>query len=295
MYGQNYSFQPITGTSFETTASSRRVTPAGSSRISSEGFDVANPLSDMTEQQVSRGLEVSRQQQRFWVLDQLEHTGGLHNLPMGLRFQGPVDRRTLEKSLTALSAKHDVLRSRFITEKDAPRAVISPPLPISLPIVDLTHLPQPERKNAVFSRTTAELSRRFDLEAGPVLRAILFQIDEREYWLVLFLHRIVCDSWSLRILAKEITAMYSGILNEPPFPASPQFSDFVARQTAYLHSKSSQVDLLYWKERLKGSPEGIELPADRARPAVQSFRGAEKSLIIEGEQFANLEKLCSGE
>jgi amino acid adenylation domain-containing protein/FkbM family methyltransferase len=260
-----------------------------------EGFDVVKPLPDMTEQPVSRGLEVSRQQQRFWVLDQLEHTGGLHNIPMCLRFQGPVDRKRLEKSLTALSAKHDVLRSRFITEKDAPRAVISPPLPISLAIVDLTHLPQPERKHAVFSRTTAELSQRFDLEAGPVLRAILFQTDEKEYWLVLVLHRIVCDSWSLHILAKEITALYSGPLREPSLEAIPQFSDFVAWQTDYLQDNSSQIDLVYWKERLRGLTEGIELSPDRPRPAVQSFRGAERSLIIDGELFANLEKFCSRE
>lgn len=255
---------------------------------------MAKRLSDMTKRQVSQGLEVSRQQQRFWVLDQLEETGGLHNIPVCLRFQGPVDRKTLEKSLTALSARHDVLRSQFIAERDGPRAVISPRQPISLPIVDLAHLPQLERKPAVFSRTTAELYRRFDLEAGPVLRATLFQTDEKEYWLVLVLHRIVCDSWSLHILAKEITALYSGTLNEP-LAAIPQFSDFVAWQTGHLQTKSSRADLLYWKERLKGSPEGIELPSDRTRPAVQSFRGAEKSLIIDGEQFAKLEKLCSSE
>jgi amino acid adenylation domain-containing protein len=109
------------------------------------------------------------------------------------------------------------------------------------------------------------------------------------------LHRIVCDAWSAYALAKDITELYSSALrNEVPPATNSQYSDFVAWQAGYLRSESSQIDLSYWKERLKGSPGGTELPADRARPAVQSLRGAERSVSIDGEEFANLE-LASGD
>jgi len=147
---------------------------------------------------------LSAQQRRFWVLDQLERTDAPHNVPAGLDIRGTLDLATLEKAIRVVLERHDVLRSRFVLENDEPRAVISSSGFQSLPVVSLTQMPEPQRRQAASALAVKELHQAFDLQSGPLFRATLYQLSDTEHLLALTLHKIICDSVSSLILTRKL-------------------------------------------------------------------------------------------
>ena len=240
---------------------------------------------------------LSAQQRRFWVLEQLEQNEAAHNGLACVSIDGKLDHAILEKAIRTVCATHEVLRSRFVLESDEPRAIVSDSRLESLPIVDLTQRPRAEGRQEALARSIELARSPFDLTVSPPFRATLFRSSEREHILALVVHSIICDSSSTPVLVQQIAAAYDFAAQGTSRAPSPdfQYSDYEQSQQRYLHSDESVRDLEYWKSKLKSAPVALELPADRPRPLVASFRGAEQSMVLGGELLANLRRFSNAE
>ncbi len=239
---------------------------------------------------------LSAQQLRFWVLDQLERTDAPHNAAAGLEIRGRLDPTVLNEAIRAVVERHDILRSRFLLENDEPQAVFGYSGLLSIPSVSLTHLPQAERKQTAWTLAAKEFRQAFDLQAGPLFRAALYQLSDTEHLLALTFHGIVCDTVSSLIIRKEIAASYDCIVRNASLPPpGPQYIEYTGSQEQYVHGTRYESDLAYWKNKLEGAPAGLELPTDRPRALVPSFHGAEQFSIISGETLATLRRFSQNE
>jgi amino acid adenylation domain-containing protein len=227
---------------------------------------------------------LSAQQRRFWVLEQLEQAASSHCIPISVRIHGALDVARLEEATRQVRARHDVLRSRIVMEKDEPRTVISPPTLSTLALVDLTSIPEREREPSAYAMLAKDLNQAFDLQAGPLSRATLYRLATDEHLYVLTVHRIICDWESAVILAKEDAAAYASIVADAPLPPpGAQDRDYLHSQESYLRSDAYSADLAYWKNKLQHAANGLELPSDHARPVSPSFCGAERRTLFSGD------------
>ncbi|HEY0607750.1 MAG TPA: amino acid adenylation domain-containing protein, partial [Herpetosiphonaceae bacterium] len=224
-----------------------------------------------------RALPLSFAQQRLWFLDQLQPESALYTIPLVVRLSGPLSPNALRSSLTALLARHESLRTTFgydlTTEAPEPYQRIAPPSDVALPVVELPPTADEAMIRAIVQR---EVVRPFDLQNGPLLRALLMQQDESTHLLVLVAHHIVTDGWSQSVLLRELTTLYQGYVQETPvaLPALPiQYADYAVWQRAWLSGAVLQQQMDYWRRQLAGVVP-IDLPTDRPRPAVASYRGA---------------------
>jgi amino acid adenylation domain-containing protein len=241
-------------------------------------------------------LPLSFAQQRLWFLDRLEPGSPVYNLPVALRLTGPLDPAALERGLNEVFRRHEALRTTFAEGPDGePRQIVAPFRPAALPQVDLSGLP-PDMARAEASRQSVREARRpFDLSPlsqGPVARTLLLRLGEQEHHLLLAFHHIAFDGWSVEVLRRELSAFYSGSsLAEPAF----QYGDFAVWQRRWLSGDALAAQIGYWRERLAGAPPVLELPADRPRPPVQSFRGATLPLAVPPALAAGLRGLARSE
>ncbi len=233
-------------------------------------------------------LPLSFAQERLWFLDQLVPGSWVYNMPLALQFSGRLEPAALAAALAAIVARHEVLRTSFPSLDGKPAQRIAPasealPMP---PLVDLAALPAARVRTEGLRLVAAEAARPFDLAAaGPPLRATLVRLradlsqPRGERWLVLLtLHHISADGWSLGILVRELCALYAaaveGRVADLP-PLAWQYADFAVWQRAWLTGEVLERQLAFWRERLAGAPPVIELPLDRPRPTAQSHRGSQ--------------------
>ncbi|MFD8820727.1 condensation domain-containing protein, partial [Streptomyces sp. NPDC059627] len=222
-----------------------------------------------------QALPLSFAQQRLWFLDQLEPGSTEYNLTTYLPWNETRDPRILGLALTALVARHEVLRTRLVTGPDGiARQVIDPPSPVPLPVADLSELADPlEAGRGLVAEMAAQP---FDLAHGPLIRACLIRLGERGDVLALAAHHVVFDNWSAGIFRSELTSLYEALLTGAPDPLPPlavQYADFAAWQRVWLTGEVLDRQLAYWRDRLAGAPL-LELPTDRPRPAMRSSAGA---------------------
>ncbi|MCA1633792.1 MAG: amino acid adenylation domain-containing protein, partial [Acidobacteria bacterium] len=243
------------------------------------------------------GLPLSFAQQRLWFLDQLEPGTSAYNIPAAVRLRGELDIPVLERTLSEVVRRHEVLRTTFETVGEEPRQVIHPAEPIRLGVRDLSPMAEEERE-AEAVRLAAEESRRpFDLSRDLMLRASLLRLGEQDHVVLFTLHHIASDGWSMGVLVREVAALYQSYLKgeESPLEELPiQYADYAAWQRARLQGEALEGQLSYWKRQLSGLPV-LELPTDRPRPAVQSFKGAYESLELGSELSAGLKELSRRE
>ncbi|MFL6289706.1 MAG: amino acid adenylation domain-containing protein [Thermoanaerobaculia bacterium] len=244
---------------------------------------------------VPRGgeLPASFAQERLWFLDQLGHLGdggAAYNIPAGLRLRGPLSVPALRAALDGLACRHEALRTTFaltdeMTDEMADEArvvqVVAPSLDLALPVVDLSGVPGGEALRVA----AAEAARPFDLARGPLLRALLLRTGGEEHLLVLVMHHIVSDGWSMGVLLRELARLYGGA-SLPP--AAIQYADYAAWQRGWLQGEPLRRQLDFWRGRLAGLPPLLELPADRPRPPIQGTRGGRAELPLD----APLDALC---
>ncbi|MFP2912986.1 condensation domain-containing protein, partial [Pyxidicoccus sp. 3LFB2] len=246
----------------------------------------------------TQALPLSFSQQRLWFLDQLEPGSATYNIPAVVRMEGELDISALERSFNALVQRHESLRTTFHAEASGPVQVIAPRLPVPLTAVDLTHLPEDERQPRMLRLAQEEASQPFDLTRGPLLRTTLLRLGEREHVLLLNMHHVVSDGWSLGVLIREMAALYEGFLSghEVALPELPiQYADYASWQRGWLQGEVLEKQLAYWRQQLTGAPESLELPTDRPRPVVQSFRGAQQSVALSRELSEALKLLAQRE
>ncbi|MBD1825980.1 non-ribosomal peptide synthetase [Microcoleus vaginatus GB1-A2] len=244
-------------------------------------------------------IPLSFAQQRLWFFDQFEAGKSFYNLPGAIRLKGKLNVAVLEQTFNEILNRHEALRSTFTEVQGQPIQVIAPPgTRLRLPVIDLRELPQSDRDAAVKQLSAKEAQQPFDLERGPLLRTSLLQLSEEEYVLLLTMHHIVSDGWSIGVLARELAAIYEALSagNQPQLPELPvQYADFAIWQRNWLCGEVLQTQLAYWKQQLEGAPPLLELPADRPRPPILSSEGATQSLLLSQELTAALKNLSQRE
>ena len=228
-------------------------------------------------------LPLSFGQERLWFLDQMEPGSAFYNVPLALRLGGRLEVRALAWGVAEVVRRHEVLRTRYPAVDGRPRAVIDPPRPPSLPLVDLSGL-DPERRRAEARRLVDEASRRpFDLARGPLLRALLLRVSAEEHVLLLAMHHVVSDGWSAGVLLRDLAALYRAYRLGGPAPLAElpvQYADYAAWQRDWLRGEVLEEQLAWWREELAGAPALLELPVDRPRPATQRHRGARAGIRV---------------
>jgi hypothetical protein len=228
-------------------------------------------------------------QQRLWFLDQLEPGRSLYNIPFAYRILGPLNLKALEQSLNEIVRRHEVLRTIFSTVDDQPVQVISAALPVTVQIVHHQDLPAPERESEVQRLATAEARRPFDLSKGPLFRATLFKVTEEDHVFLLTMHHIISDGWSMDVFFRELSILYEAFSlgKRSPLPELPiQYADYAIWQQQWLQGDVLENQLNYWKKQLDGASPTLELPTDRPRPSIQTFRHC--SIAIQGRKISAL-------
>ncbi len=221
-------------------------------------------------------LPLSFAQQRLWFLEQLEPGLPLYNVPSALRLRGPLDRECLRLALQGIVSRHEALRTTFSSGEPEPVQVIHPP-PSSwpLPLLDLCALPDSAREAELIRVAEQEARLPFSLERGPLLRTTLVRVAEQDHVLLLTLHHIISDGWSLGVLFRELSALYTALHEHRPESLPElraQVADIGAWQRQLLQGECLQQALSYWKQQLAGCPP-LQLPTDHPRPPVFSHRG----------------------
>jgi amino acid adenylation domain-containing protein len=245
---------------------------------------------------VPRGapLPMSFAQQRLWVQVQLEPTTTAFNFPLAMRLKGHLDIEALKRSFEALTQRHETMRTTFSVVKGQPVQVIAPEMPLPMPLVDLQHLPEQEREAEVLRRVKDDPKIVFDLMRGPMMRTTLLRLAPQEHVLILTTHHIATDAWSGAIFFRELTAFYAAFSSgtEPQLPPLPiQYADFAQWQRKWLQGEVLEAQRTYWKNHLTGLPV-LELPTDRPRPSVQTFRGDhQRMMLLSRETTAQLEEV----
>ncbi|WP_299539369.1 non-ribosomal peptide synthetase [uncultured Streptomyces sp.] len=243
-----------------------------------------------------RPMPLSFAQRRLWFLDQLEPGRAEYLIPMGLRISGPLDVAALEESLSDLVARHEVLRTRFVTDGDGtPGQIVDEPLPLPLTVRDLRSVAGADaREAAATALVDTEGFRPMDLAEGPLVRALLIRMADEDHLLSLTVHHIAFDGWSVGVLSRELTTLYTarvtGMAAGLPEPEL-QYADFAVWQRAWFTGDVLSGQLDYWRGRLAGA-EPLELPTDRRRPARRSGNGAMLTFGIPAETAAGARRLA---
>jgi acyl carrier protein len=242
-------------------------------------------------------LPLSWAQQRLWFLDQLDHAAGAaYHLPAALRLHGALDRDALRATLDRIVARHEGLRTTFASGSDGPVQVIAPAdAGFTLTEHDLRELHQLQREQALAQLNGAEAKALFDLAAGPLVRGQLIRLADDEHILLVTQHHVISDGWSMGILIKEVSALYTAFSQGQPDPLPPlaiQYADYAAWQRQWLQGDALHRQIGFWRTHLEGAPALLELPADRPRPAVQSHAGDRVALTIPAELATGLRGLA---
>ncbi|HEY0022714.1 MAG TPA: amino acid adenylation domain-containing protein [Longimicrobium sp.] len=241
---------------------------------------------------------LSFSQRRLWFLDRMEPGNAFYNLPNAVRMRGALDLPALERALGEIVRRHEALRTVFTEADGSPVQVIAPFAGFALPVEDLSGLSEADREAAARRRVGEEAARPFDLSAGPLFRAGLLRLGSEDHVLLVSMHHIVSDGWSLGILLREMSALYAAYREgrESPLPElAVQYADFAAWQHEQLAGGVLERQLAYWRERLAGAPELLELPTDHPRPAVQTYRGATVPVELSPELLERLQALGRSE
>jgi amino acid adenylation domain-containing protein len=225
---------------------------------------------------------LSFDQQRLWFMDQLEPGNTAYNMHAAIRIRGQFKKEILQKSLQEIVQRHEILRTTFVVHQGQPVQVIAKTMPVPFSIKDFSRLPEESREKEALWLAGEEARRSFDLVRGPLIHTTLLQVDEEDHLLVIVMHHIVSDAWSLTIFMHELGALYAAFLKGEPSPLSAlpvQYADYSHWQRQWLQKDVLQILLSYWTQQLKGA-RMLDLPTDRPRSARQSFRGMHKTFHL---------------
>ncbi|MBX8615752.1 amino acid adenylation domain-containing protein [Pseudomonas cichorii] len=238
-----------------------------------------------------QSLPLSFAQQRLWFLAQMEGGNEAYNIPMALSLQGALDVPALSRALARIVERHETLRSRFIALEDGAQVLFAPVADeVVLPVEDLRHNPE-----ALAERVRTEAAAPFDLTHGPVIRGRLLQVADDNHVLLLTVHHIVADGWSMGVLTRELLALYPALRmgEADPLPAlAIQYADYAVWQRQWLTGERLQQQSTYWREALGGAPTLLMLPTDRPRPAQQDFAGGSLAVHLNANLSSGLRALA---
>ncbi|WP_370640433.1 amino acid adenylation domain-containing protein [Myxococcus sp. XM-1-1-1] len=242
-------------------------------------------------------LPLSFAQQRLWFIDQLQPGSSTYNMPSFVRLSGPLDSKALQLSFDSLVSRHEALRTTFFEHDGQPFQRVSPNGELPLTRVDLRGLDEESSRTEIQRRLREEYQRPFDLSTGPLIRAQLLELSDTEHVLALNMHHIVSDGWSMGVLIQEVAALYDAFSHGRPSPLAPlsiQYADFSVWQRSWLQGPVLDAQIDYWRHQLTGI-QPLAMPIDKARPPLQTFRGATQPVLIPQAVTAKLKALCQRE
>lgn len=237
----------------------------------------------------------SLSQQRLWFLNQLEPDSPAYNIAFAVRLSGDLNVRALGQSLQTLVSRHEILRTTFSAVDGRPVQLVAPREELTLSIVDLRDYPEVEREDHARQLARDEAQRVFDLEQGPLVRTKLLRLAAREYVLLLSMHHIVSDGWSMNVFISETAALYDSYRKGRPAPLAElplQYADYAIWQREWLDSEAAESQLSYWRQHLSSVPAVLELPLDHPRTTLQATDGLKQSFVI-GPELTNRLKTLS--
>lgn len=233
-------------------------------------------------------------QQRLWFLHQLDPENVAYNMPVAIRLSGTLNRQALQDGLTEVVQRHEALRTIYPFENQQAIQRILPQGSLPIDLVDLSDRLPEAQEVTVWDRAREEARRPFNLADGPLQRALLMRLSPNKHILLLSMHHIACDGWSIGILIRELSLLYTAFAagNPSPLPVVPvQYVDFVHWQRSWLSQERVNTQLSYWKETLHGAPQMLHLPTDRPRPAMQSYNGSVRRFHFDQSLAMKLEEV----
>ncbi len=245
----------------------------------------------------SNTFALSFAQQRLWYIDQLG-ADATYNLFSAVRIAGPLDLGIIERAFNMIVQRHETLRTTFVEVAGEPFQVIGPTEPLTITLIDLQDLPAAEQTTRVQQLVTAEAQQPFDLARGPLLRVKLLRLSANEHQLLVTMHHIISDGWSIGVMLRELTLLYQALQTGQPtaLPELPiQYVDFTQWQRQWLQGPHYAEQLAYWRQQLGGELPLLELPTDYPRPLVESFRGATHYFTVPPELLPPLRQLSQQE
>ena len=239
--------------------------------------NTAKDKSRISSTERTENKPLSYAQRRLWFLHQLRPSDITYNIPCATRLTGSLNVEAMEKTLSEIIRRHEILRTRFQEVEGKPQQIVDEAGPIHLRLKNLSHLPEDVRESEAVKLAESEAGQPFNLSEGPLLRLSLIKISESEHILLLTMHHIISDAWSFGIMVRELQALYCAYCdNTVPTlaPMTIQYADYARWQQQPFFQKLSADQLDYWKKKLADLPPLLDLPTDHPRPAVQTFAGS---------------------
>jgi amino acid adenylation domain-containing protein len=254
--------------------------------------ELIRPLSE------GSSIPLSLAQQRLWFLYQMEPQSSAYNIPLALEFRGVVDVSALQKAIAEIVHRHEALRTNFEVVENKPYQIIQPTVTISLPIIDLKALSETEREGEYQRLATQEADRCFNLTEDFLIRTTLVQLTNDTQVLLVTMHHIIADGWSLEVFTQELVTFYSAFTTQGQSSLSSipelslQYGDFAAWQRQWSQTDEFSIQLAYWQQQLAALPTLLELPTDHPRPAIQTFAGGVERFSLSSEMTQKLQHLA---
>lgn len=243
-------------------------------------------------------ITLSFGQERLWFLYQMEPANPFYNLNTAARLTGALDIDTLQRSINEIIRRHEILRTRYEIADGQPFGVVASDLKLAIEVTDLRGLPEADCESESSKISAGYFQRPFDLGQGPLIRASVLKLGERNHLLLLSIHHIVFDGWSIGILFRELATLYESYSVRKPSLLSDlhlQYSDFAHWQRERLRGETLSSHLAFWRDHLAGASTVLELPPDHLRPTVQSFRGARQQFRVSGNAAHSIKSLAQQE
>ncbi len=237
-------------------------------------------------------------QQRLWFLDQLDPGTAAYNLPRAFRIAGPLNVGNLTRAFQIVIERHAALRTVFESVEGEGRQIVLSELEVEIPIVELGDFPESERETEALRIAAEEGRKPFDLKEGPLIRPVLVRLEPEKHFLVLTMHHIIADGWSIALLFRELTTAYAAITKggAPDLPELPlQYTEYAQWQREYMSGEVLSGEIDFWKRKLAGAQPLLELPLDHARPTGANWHGATEQLDIPAATLAKLKALAQTE
>ncbi|MCB8950601.1 MAG: AMP-binding protein [Ardenticatenales bacterium] len=236
-------------------------------------------------------MPLSFSQQRLWFMDRLEPGNPAYNIPVAVALRGRIQVESLRRSLEAIVTRHESLRTTFPTIQGEPAQVIGPPEPFTLPVREV---PATMAVDPVYELAQAEAQKPFDITRDCLLRAQLLRRAADDHVLLLTMHHIAADGWSMGIFLRELVALYTAYCRDasptlPPLPL--QYADYAYWQRRWLQDDVLAALVAYWREQLAGVPPLLALPTDKPRPSTPTFRGRIHTTLIPQETLRQIRSL----
>ena len=260
--------------------------------LEDEGLAETSPEQAIPRREPQDDIPLSFAQERLWFLDQLQPGSAAYNMPGAVWLEGDLNVVALERSLNEIIRRHEVLRTTFRSHRERAVQVISPSLHLSLPLIDLSQLSEPESE--AWRRAREEAERPFDLTHGPLLRAVLLRLSGECHLLLVTLHHIVADGWSVTLLVQDLGTLYGAYSRGEQSPLAElevSYADYAVWQRQWLMGERLEKLLGYWREQLRGELPVLKLPLAKARTAGSRHRGGVETVRVNRELTQRLREL----